>query len=255
MFVFPTTGGREHEFGSSDHNVIDKDEQEKTEKENKTLNKLGMERGNYGNSSVEIADESDQVMKFRVNMTHNLNKSRAALAKNLEVGIYKSKHEDMRSLWATKGRGRRIFLATMNLARFSFLLGCLQFNDPDTRIERAKTNKLAAISEIFQKFVENCKACYCSGAYVTVDEMLIPFRGYAKTHYMCMAEIYAGSEVGNKYKETFKLTNPTGVVLRLAAPIFGTNRNVSTDKQYSSMELVEELRKHNITYVETLGEK
>ncbi|KAF2887619.1 hypothetical protein ILUMI_18554 [Ignelater luminosus] len=193
-------------------------------------------------------------------------------------GFYKSRHEDMRSLWATKGKGRPIFRATMSLARFSFLLSCLRFDDLDTRIERSKTNKLAAIFEIFQKCVENCKACCCLGAYVTVDELLIPFRGRysfkmympnkpakygirvqiladAKTHYMCMSDIYAGAEVSNKNKENFKLANPTRVVLRLAAPIFGTNRNITADNWYSSVELVEELPKHNITYVGTLKKK
>ncbi|KAF2886617.1 hypothetical protein ILUMI_19556 [Ignelater luminosus] len=66
---------------------------------------------------------------------------------------------------------KKVATARGNPARFSFLLACLKFDDLDTRIERAKTNKLAAISEIFQKFVEKCKACYCPGAYVTVDEI------------------------------------------------------------------------------------
>ncbi|KAF2895265.1 hypothetical protein ILUMI_10914 [Ignelater luminosus] len=49
-------------------------------------------------------------------------------------GIYKSGHEDMRSPWATKGRGKPIFRATISLARFLFLLACLRFDDLDTRI-------------------------------------------------------------------------------------------------------------------------
>ncbi|KAF2895264.1 hypothetical protein ILUMI_10913 [Ignelater luminosus] len=60
----------------------------------------------------------------------------------------------------------------------------------------------------------------------------------AKIHYMCMAEIYAGA--GNKNKENFKLANHTRVVLRLAAPTIGTNRNITADNWYSSVELVEE---------------
>ncbi|KAF2903079.1 hypothetical protein ILUMI_03113 [Ignelater luminosus] len=156
-------------------------------------------------------------------------------------GIYKSGHEDMRSLWATKGRGRPIFRVTMSLARFSFLPACFRFNNLDNGTERA-------ISEIFQKFVENCKACYCPGTYVTVDEMLIPFRGRCSFK----AKIYAGAEVGNKNKEDLKLANPTQVVLRFAAPIFGTNRNITVDNWYSSVELVEELRKYNITHAGTL---
>ncbi|KAF2891897.1 hypothetical protein ILUMI_14276 [Ignelater luminosus] len=147
----------------------------------------------------------------------------------------------MRSLWATKGRGRPISRATMSLARFSFLLACLRFDDLDTRIERSKTNKLAAISEIFQKFVENCNACCCPGAYVTVDEMLIPFRG------RCFFKMYMPNKPA-KYGIKVQILADA----KTHSPIIGTNRNITADNWYSSVKLVEELRKHNITYVGTL---
>lgn len=71
-------------------------------------------------------------------------------------GCFKSGHE-LRSLWATDGTGRDIFRCTMSLARFSVLLCCLRFDDEATRRERVKENRLAAISDIFDQFVDNSK--------------------------------------------------------------------------------------------------
>lgn len=73
-------------------------------------------------------------------------------------GDFKSGHEDLRSLWATDETGRSIFRCTMYLARFSFLSCCLRFDNDETRRERIKENKLAAISDLFIiKFVQTLK--------------------------------------------------------------------------------------------------
>ncbi|CAH1981464.1 unnamed protein product [Acanthoscelides obtectus] len=93
------------------------------------------------------------------------------------LGLYKSGHEDLRSLWATDGTGRDIFRCTMSLARFSFLLCCLRFDDELTRKERMKNTKLAALGNLFEEFIQKCKGNYSPGEYLTVDEMLVPFRG------------------------------------------------------------------------------
>lgn len=37
--------------------------------------------------------------------------------------------------------------------------------------------KDASISDIFSKFVSNSQAVYCPSGLVTIDEMLVPFRG------------------------------------------------------------------------------
>lgn len=192
-------------------------------------------------------------------------------------GLFKSNHEDLRSLWATDGTGRDLFRCTMSLARFLFLLSCLRFDDPNTRLERVKEDKLAAISELFGKFVLNSKANYSPGVNVTVDEMLVPFRGRcsfrmyipnkpakyglkvqilsdSKTHYMINAEVYTGKAANPKVKEK-KLSHPTEVVLRLTSPIVNTNRNITADNWYSSVELLDELRKIGLTYVGTLKKK
>nr|CAI5855044.1 unnamed protein product [Callosobruchus analis] len=80
------------------------------------------------------------------------------------LGVFKSGHED-RSLWATHGTGLDIFRRTVPLARFSFLLCCLRFDDEETRKERMKENKLVAISEVFDLFIRNCPEMFSPALY------------------------------------------------------------------------------------------
>ncbi|KFM56992.1 hypothetical protein X975_25586, partial [Stegodyphus mimosarum] len=49
------------------------------------------------------------------------------------------------------------YRATFTERRFSFLLDCLRFDEKDTRQERKKTDKLAAIRQIWEILIENCK--------------------------------------------------------------------------------------------------
>lgn len=93
------------------------------------------------------------------------------------TGVFKSNHEDVSSLFATDGTGRDIFRSVMTKNRFLFLLTALRFDCIATRKEREKNDRLAAISSIFDKFVENAKSNYSCGQYTTVDEMLVAFRG------------------------------------------------------------------------------
>ncbi|XP_050526600.1 uncharacterized protein LOC126897224, partial [Daktulosphaira vitifoliae] len=108
-------------------------------------------------------------------------------------GVFKSNHEDVRSLFATDGTGRDIFRATMSLKRFLFIITALRFDDPSTRNERIENgDKLAPFSEIFYLFITNCQSCYSPSEYLTVDEMLVAFRG------RCRFRIYMKSKP-NKY--------------------------------------------------------
>lgn len=53
----------------------------------------------------------------------------------------------------------------------------MRFDDRQTRDQRKVNDKAAAISDIFSKFVSNSQAVYCPSGLVTIDEMLVPFRG------------------------------------------------------------------------------
>ncbi|GBP03272.1 PiggyBac transposable element-derived protein 4 [Eumeta japonica] len=112
---------------------------------------------------------------------------------------------------------------------------------------------------------------------VTVDEMLVKFHGRSqiisympkkpgkygliiralcdtKTFYFYNGYIYAGegSDSIGMTSEEKKYLILTQCVLRLTKPIQGSNRNVTTDNWFSSVELVDKLAKRNLTYVGTV---
>ena len=188
-------------------------------------------------------------------------------------GVFKSGNEDAKGLWSTDGTGRDIFRATMSLKRFLFLLIALRFDDPKERDAKKQTgDRTAAISEIFESFIVNCQSNYSPYEYMTVDEMLVPFRGRclfrvymkskpnkygikvmclcdAKRHYLLNAFIYSGKwDTPNPRK----LTIPTMNVLSLIPPVANSNRNITGDNWFSSVELVDELKRNGLTYVGTL---
>lgn len=202
---------------------------------------------------------------------------KALLGLLMLTAIYKSNREDMLSLFSTKSTGRPIFRAVMSVKRFEILIGTLRFDDPGTRVERKKDDPAAAITNIFQRFVNNCQKLYSLGAYSCIDEMLIPFRGRckfkvympakpnkyglkvlaltdARTSYFYNAYLYCGKGTDGRglSDDERKLSIPTQTVLRLIPPIINSNRNITADNWFSSMELVQELQKRKLTYVGTL---
>ncbi|KAL4098870.1 hypothetical protein QTP88_023388 [Uroleucon formosanum] len=113
-----------------------------------------------------------------------------------------------------------------------------------------------------------CKNNYTPSEYVTVDETLLsfpgrcPFKMYlpakpdkyglkiisicdAKTFYFYGGIPYIGKETRNPND----LLIPTQYVLNLMEPIMGTNRNVTTDNWFTSIELAEQLRVKKLTLV------
>lgn len=191
--------------------------------------------------------------------------------------VFKSNHEDISSIFATDGSGRDIFRCVTSKNRFSILLACLRFDNPDDREARKINDPAAAISGIFNKFVNNCQSVYTMGTCVCVDEMLVGFRGRckfkmylplkpvkyglkimclvdAKTNYFYNGYIYVGKDSdGNTLDENDrKFSKPTQSVLRLTKPINKTNRNITADNWFTSIELIEELKKRGNTYVGTV---
>ena len=190
------------------------------------------------------------------------------------AGIYHANRLNLEEIWSTDGIGIEVFRLTMSLNRFRFLLRCLRFDDKATRAERKKVDKLAPIRQIFEMFVENCKANYVPSEFVTIDEMLVAFRGKcsfrqyipskpakygikihamcdAKTFYVYNMEIYAGLQPEGPYKTDKVYNSSIAVVTRLISTISKSARNVTFDNWYTSYSLVESLlHDHNLTAVE-----
>lgn len=193
------------------------------------------------------------------------------------TAIFKSNDEDLKSLFSTDGTGREIFRCCMPLKRMYVLLICLRFDNEENRNVRKETDPSAAISWVFHKFVENCQKNYSIGEYACIDEMLVGFRGRcrfrmyipskprkygiklvvlcdAKTHYFWNGYIYTGKgSDGNTLSEIEKkFAKPTQAVLNLVKPLEGTNRNITADNWFTSVELLSELKKRGLTYVGTI---
>ena len=125
-------------------------------------------------------------------------------------------------------------------------------------------------------FVGNYKKNYIPSEYVTIDEMLVSFRGHcpfrvyipskpakygikihalcdAKSFYVCNMEIYAGKQPDGPYKTDKTYNSGQAVVTRLISDISGSARNVAFDNWYTSFPLVESLlHDHKLTAVGTL---
>lgn len=165
----------------------------------------------------------------------------------------------------------------MSKERFAFLLTCLRFDNPEDRIIRKVSDPAAPITEFFEMFVQNCQTSYALGKSICIDEMLIGFRGRckfkmylpskpvkygikimcctdARTGYFFNGYIYAGknSDGTNLPLEDKKFAKPTQSVLRLTQPLYQTNRNVTFDNWFTSIELVKILKERGLTCLGTL---
>ncbi|UYV64491.1 hypothetical protein LAZ67_3000962 [Cordylochernes scorpioides] len=228
------------------------------------------------------------------------------------AGVYKSGHENVESLFASDGTGRDIFRSVMSVKRFLFLLLCIRFDNFKTR---CKEDRLSPIRDIFQTIIEKFQSCYTPAEYLTVDEMLVGFRGKcpfkiyipskpnkygikivilpdSRTHYMYNAMVYTHTQkpllrhtgltedspwgyktekVGNKNGERIytygnamvytgksktpkskELSLPTQIVLDISRPLWKSNRNITADNWFTSIELVDKLKEHGLTYLGTM---
>lgn len=64
----------------------------------------------------------------------------------------------------------------MSKERFAVLLACLRFDNLENRIMRRLSDKAAAISEIFYRFLRNCQTAYIIGTYMCTNEILVGFQ-------------------------------------------------------------------------------
>ncbi|XP_035772477.1 uncharacterized protein LOC102793740, partial [Neolamprologus brichardi] len=101
------------------------------------------------------------------------------------AGVYRSNNEATKSLWDAES-GRPIFRATMSLEQFRVLSRIIRFDNRETR----QNDKLAAIRNIWDRWVERLPLMYNPGPEVTVDECLVPFRG------RCPFKVYLSSNPG-----------------------------------------------------------
>ncbi|KAM4016931.1 LOW QUALITY PROTEIN: piggyBac transposable element-derived protein 4-like [Anomaloglossus baeobatrachus] len=179
----------------------------------------------------------------------------------LLAGVYKSCNEATDSLWDAS-TGRNIFRATMSLQKFQMISRVLRFDNRDTR---TKSDKLAPIRDVWEKWVQLLPLMFNPGPEVTVDECFHPFHGKcpfrqympskpgkygikiwaacdAKTSYAWNLQIYTGKSASGIRKK-----QGTRVVLDMM-----TGHNITCDNFFTSYDLEQELLRRKITMVGTV---
>ncbi|XP_071029739.1 piggyBac transposable element-derived protein 4-like [Oncorhynchus clarkii lewisi] len=184
------------------------------------------------------------------------------------AGVYRSRGEAAASLWDAES-GRTVFRATMPLKVFHRYSRLLRFDDRQSRPARLATDKLAAIREVWDLWEARLPALYNPGPEVTVDEQLVPFRGYcpfrqyipskpakygikswvacdAKSSYAWKMQVYTGKAAGGGPEKNQGMR----FVLDLTTGLSG--RNVTCDNFFTSYDLGQWLLERNLTMVGTV---
>ncbi|XP_060803393.1 piggyBac transposable element-derived protein 4-like [Amyelois transitella] len=193
------------------------------------------------------------------------------------TAIFKENHEHYTSWYSSDGTGREIFRCILSKNRLEVLLNTIRFDDAETREQRREQDLAAPVSELFQSLIQNFQDVYSIGTCACIDEMLVAFRGCckfkmfmpkkpakyglkimcitdARNGYLINAYIYLGKDSDGLTltQEQKRLSKPTQAVLRLIPPIENSNRNVTADNWFSSIELVNVLKEKHLSFVGTL---
>nr|XP_046255654.1 piggyBac transposable element-derived protein 4-like [Scatophagus argus] len=186
----------------------------------------------------------------------------------LLAGVYRSRGEATASLWDEE-YGRPIFRATMSLEKFHMISRVIRFDNRDTRAGRRERDKLAAIRDVWDKWVEILPLLYNPGPHVTVDERLVPFRGRcpfrqylpnkpgkygikiwaacdAKSSYAWNMQVYTGKLPGGAAEKNQGMR----VVLEMSEGLQG--HNITCDNFFTSYRLGDELQKRKLTMLGTV---
>ncbi|XP_025760986.1 piggyBac transposable element-derived protein 4-like [Oreochromis niloticus] len=184
------------------------------------------------------------------------------------AGVHRSKGEATESL-CNEENGRPIFRATMSLETFLKISRVIRFDNHETRAGRRERDKLAAIRDVWDKWVEILPLLYNPGPHVTVDEHLVPFRGCcpfrqympnkpanygikiwaacnAKSSYAWNMQVYTGKLPGGASEKNQGMR----VVLQMSEGLQG--HNITCDNFFTSYWLGGELQKRKLTMLGTI---
>lgn len=210
--------------------------------------------------------------EYRTATPTDLTEMKALLGLLYLAAVRKVNNLNCADLWKTNGTSIELFRLTMSLERFRFLIRHIRFDNKRTREDRQKIDKLAAIREMFEIFVTNCKNNYTPSEYTTVDEMLAGFKGKcnfrqyipskpnkygikifalvdAKMFYTQNLEVYVGKQPDGPFANS---NSGQAIVERMVEPIVNSGRNVTVDNWFTSIELCESLLEKKLTVVGTI---
>ncbi|XP_005947474.1 piggyBac transposable element-derived protein 4 [Haplochromis burtoni] len=192
---------------------------------------------------------------------------RAYIGLLILAGVYRSRHEASRGLWADK-TGRAIFRATMPHYRYAQISANIRFDDKLARPRCFRNDKLAAFRVLWEKWVARLPLLFNPGVDVCVDEQMVGFKGRCgfrqympkkpakygikiwvicdvATSYAWKMEIYTGKSGSSR-----EVNQGMRVVLQLTEGLKG--HTVTCDNFFTSFSLAEELLRRKVALVGTI---
>ena len=191
-------------------------------------------------------------------------------------GLLTNNHIDYDVLF-TEQFGPAPFGASMSAKRFGFLHSHISFDDCATRAERWRHDRFAPFREIFEKFNDACSSSLIPREYLALDETLYPCRnrmGFKQNNksqpakygllyksvnsvvypYTYRTAVYAGKPTGEPgpYYIPGIIPLVKSLIIQLSEKVSLRGRNLTIDRQYSSIELFEFLWSMRITAIGTI---
>lgn len=186
-------------------------------------------------------------------------------------GVSGAKGIDLHSLWSNTW-GLNFCKETMGRNRFCEILRFLRFDLKSTRSTRLKTDRFGMISEIWNRFIENCITCFKPGENITIDEQLFPSKTRCpftqfipskpdkygqkfwlavdvRTKYLLNAFPYLGKNEERPLNQRLS----EYVVMRLMKPFLSKGLNVTVDNFFTSIHLAKELQQKGTSLVGTVS--
>nr|CAH7721808.1 unnamed protein product [Callosobruchus chinensis] len=182
------------------------------------------------------------------------------------IAIKRGNRADFTEFFNKNGTGLTILRANFSENRIRFLLRSLRFDNVNTRTQRSKTDKLAPIRDFLTDFISKSQRSYNIGEYVgSISRSLLIYPVHGKkpakyglkiyamcdsqTYYTYNLEIYCGIQKDGPYVCSNK---PFDLVKRLVKPLEKSNRNITTDNYFSSIQLADYLLTVGLTFLGTL---
>ena len=174
----------------------------------------------------------------------------------------------LHELWSEKW-GVPLCKTAMARNRFCEILRFLRFDVKSGRSQRLQTDKFALFSEVWNRFISNCIACYKPGPFITVDEQLFPSKARCPfTQFMASKpdkygqKYWLAVDKDSKYlvngfpylgKDETRATNERvadHVVMQLMQPFLNKGR---TDNYFTSVKLATQLKKKQTSLLGTVN--
>ena len=241
------------------------------------IQKIILHTTNYANDVCALWNTVNPEEPKRNFETPDIIEMKAFLGIMYIRGVYKSSNVYISDLWSDL-RGRPEFRATMSRNRYKELSRYVRFDDKNTREERKQKDKFAAIRELYEEFNEQCRANWELSDQITIEETLRRFRGrvafkvynpdkpakygilfrvltdgvYRYVHRMMP---YAGAPEDQEAAAAAKSMNTVpALVEQLLEDVLNTGRNVTMDRYYGHIALIQKLTgDHSITVVATMN--